>query len=93
MACGTPVLATAVGGIPEIIRHQVTGFSLPACDSNTIADSILMALNHPDPWAIGEHGRCHVLARYSLAASSEKWGAVLEELTWKQLEHSTVHAP
>jgi glycosyltransferase involved in cell wall biosynthesis len=29
MACGTPVLATAVGAVPEIVEHGVTGFTAP----------------------------------------------------------------
>jgi glycosyltransferase involved in cell wall biosynthesis len=29
MACGTPVLATALGAVPEIVEHGVTGFTAP----------------------------------------------------------------
>ena len=46
MACGTPVVATAVGGIPEVVSE---GFSGVLIDSPTIADvqeGIVKALNH-----------------------------------------------
>src|SRR5919202_3656531 len=93
MACGTAVLATPAGGIPDLIRHNVTGFILLARDPTTIANSIRAALNHPDLPAIARRGRSHVLAHYSLAASSTKWGAVLEELASRTFEPRKVPAP
>ncbi|HDJ89244.1 MAG TPA: glycosyltransferase family 1 protein, partial [Thermoprotei archaeon] len=47
MACGTPVLATPVGSIPEIIRDYKTGFLLKSNDPKDIADKIIELLNNP----------------------------------------------
>ncbi len=80
MACGTPVLATAVGGIPDVITHGVTGFILPDRDPNTIAHAIVSALAHPDRAVIARRGQQLVTQRYSLAASAEKWRRILDEL-------------
>jgi glycosyltransferase involved in cell wall biosynthesis len=41
LACGTPVVATAVGGIPEQIDHGVTGFLVPKGDADTMAQRSL----------------------------------------------------
>ena len=38
MACGTPVVATAVGGIPEQVEHGVSGFLVPPGDSSGMAE-------------------------------------------------------
>ena len=43
-ACGAPVVATAVGGIPELIEDGNTGFLVPLGDSNAMAERILEIL-------------------------------------------------
>jgi glycosyltransferase involved in cell wall biosynthesis len=44
LACGTPVIATQVGGISEQIVDGVTGFLTPAGDSKTMIDRALRLL-------------------------------------------------
>lgn len=44
LACGTPVIATGVGGIPEQIKDGETGFVVPPRDSYTMAMKILNLL-------------------------------------------------
>jgi len=47
MACGTPVLATPVGGIPDVIKDGETGFLLESNAPEHIADKITKLLNNP----------------------------------------------
>jgi glycosyltransferase involved in cell wall biosynthesis len=48
LACGTPVVATEVGGIPEQIADGDTGFLIPVKDSSLMADRIVKLLKNED---------------------------------------------
>jgi glycosyltransferase involved in cell wall biosynthesis len=45
MACGTPVVATAVGGIPEQVRDQQTGFLVLAGNAEAMANRLVQVLS------------------------------------------------
>jgi len=44
MACGLPVVASRVGGVPEIVRDGVNGFLIPPSDPAALADALRRAL-------------------------------------------------
>lgn len=48
LACGTPVIATSVGGVPEQISEGVNGFLIPARDSRAMADRIIYLARHAE---------------------------------------------
>jgi len=48
MAAGKPVLATGVGGIPEVVIHEETGLLVPPGNPQALAEGILRLLTHPD---------------------------------------------
>lgn len=41
MACGRPVVATQVGGLPEVVDHRETGLLVPARDPASLAEAII----------------------------------------------------
>ena len=48
MACGVPVVASKVGGLPEIIEDGVTGFVCPPDDIGCMAERAVSLLTDPD---------------------------------------------
>jgi N-acetyl-alpha-D-glucosaminyl L-malate synthase BshA len=47
MACEVPVIATRVGGIPEVVRHDVDGFLYDLGDVKSMAEGCLTILGNP----------------------------------------------
>ena len=47
MAAGLPVVATPVGGIPEVVIHQETGFLVPVENVQALGNAILKLLQNP----------------------------------------------
>lgn len=66
MACGTPVIATAVGGMPEVVVEGETGFIVPANDSEALAAKLAWFRDHPhEAERMGEAARTHVLSYFT----------------------------
>lgn len=58
MAAGRPVVATAVGGIPEVVVHGETGLLVPPGDPVSLADALRELLAHPErARVLGARGR------------------------------------
>jgi glycosyltransferase involved in cell wall biosynthesis len=46
MGAGLPVVASRVGGVPDLVREGETGFMIPPDDVETYAEKILLLLNN-----------------------------------------------
>jgi sugar transferase (PEP-CTERM/EpsH1 system associated) len=69
MASGLPVVATAVGGNPELVAHGATGALVPASDATALGDALVPYLDDGGLRAAhGAAGRRAVEARFSLDA-------------------------
>ena len=70
MACARPVVATRVGGIPEIVEDGVTGYLIPRRQPAAAAERILRLLADPDlRQAMGARGRRAVESRFNLQSN------------------------
>jgi glycosyltransferase involved in cell wall biosynthesis len=81
MSCGTPVVATAVGGIPEIIEDGKTGLLVPSENAQAIAADICRVLTNPDLRSrLSRAGIKEVKDRFSLRKQVDDFLAWYEEV-------------
>lgn len=73
--CKTPIVASEVGGIPEIVDHGLTGLLVKPGDSDGLALSILKLLEDPQ-------------LRINLGNAGKK--KVLNQFTWAQISDNTI---
>ncbi len=87
-AAGTPVVATRVGGIPEIVRDGTTGLLVPPRDAQSIAGAVLsLANDRAKAGAMGDSARRFVAPDFSLERMVMRIEALYEELIQeKQLD-------
>lgn len=81
MACGTPVLATPVGAIPDVIIDGKTGFIMENNSPECIAENVIRALNSPDLERIAENGRRFVEKNFTFEKVVENWKKVLQDIS------------
>lgn len=67
MAAGVPVVATRVGGLPDVVQEGVTGYLVPPRDPDALAEATVAVLQDPQRAAqMGEAARAVARERYSL---------------------------
>lgn len=77
MACGTPVLATPVGAVPDVIVDGITGFIMENNSPECIAENVIRALDSPDLDQIAKSGKQFVEENFSFESTVARWEEVL----------------
>jgi starch synthase len=81
MACATAVVASRVGGIPEVVDDGVTGLLVPPEDPPALADAMNLLLRDPGRAdAMGRAGRERAVAEFSWDAVAAQTVALYAEL-------------
>jgi glycosyltransferase involved in cell wall biosynthesis len=80
MARRKPVVATAVGGIPEVIRDGVSGLLVPPSDPDALAVALIRLARSPSLRSqLGEAGYATVVERFSMDAHVRRVEALYDE--------------
>lgn len=72
-AFSTPIVATEVGSLPEVVKNGKTGFLVPPQDSDALGDAICRLLRHPERRA--EMGK----NAYDFMESELSWDRIAEQ--------------
>ena len=74
MLCGTPVIASAVDGIPEIVQDGVQGYLVPAGDVDALAERLRFMFQEADVDTLGQQARAFAMRFFSADAYVEQYG-------------------
>ena len=75
----TPVVATAVGGVPELVKDGETGWLVPPRDPHALAQAILDALSNPEEARRrAENAYKHLLENFTVEKQVDKWEQALQ---------------
>jgi glycosyltransferase involved in cell wall biosynthesis len=73
MASGTPVIASRIGGLPEIVEDSVTGYLVPPGDVASLRARITDVLGDPAAGArLGSNARSRVVTEFSWERCAER---------------------
>lgn len=88
MAMAKPVVATRVGGIPEVVNPGVTGLLVPAKDADALARAMArLLLDKALPQILGHQGRAVVIEHFSLERMAERVEAVYHRVAGADRHH------
>ncbi len=78
MACGTPVLATPVGAIPDVIADEGTGFLLESTAPERIAQRIAMIFSYKELEKVADNAEGLIRQKFTKTAATERYDTMLK---------------
>lgn len=89
MAAGLPVIATSVGGNPEVIVEGQTGFLVPRASPESLAEKIVWLLDHPgEAKYMGRAGRKRVETQFDVRLTTKAYERLYIQVSRKSLPKS-----
>jgi len=80
MAAGKPVVATRVGGVPEVVEDGVTGLLVPPRDASALAEAILrLAEDEVLRRKMGEKGKERAISRFDIRLVAREYERLYKE--------------
>lgn len=89
MAAGLPVIATAVGGTPELVLHEQTGLLLPSADPLAMSHALAQLWSNPSQaQQLGKNGQQRIWQQFDLQKTVQQTETVYRQLWQEKCRHS-----
>lgn len=79
MALGVPTVATAVGGVPEVITHGKNGYLIRPNNSHELTDTIISVLENGSIEMISEAAKETIIDRFTLEVMVDKTNKIYQQ--------------
>lgn len=81
MACGTPVVAFDIGGMPDMIDHQISGYLAVPFESSDLAAGMMWMLEQKDRHdMLSQRARQTAVERYALKTIAHRYLALYQSI-------------
>ena len=81
LSCGTPVVAFNIGGMPDMIDHQINGYLATPFEPMDLADGMMWVLENVSRRnMLSQRARATVMERYALHAVAMRYSALYQSL-------------
>lgn len=80
MACGTPVLGTSVGGVPDVIENNINGFLVKNNDPSVLSSELIRILSLKNLETISDTALHTINERYSQSSVIKRWLDIVQNM-------------
>jgi glycosyltransferase involved in cell wall biosynthesis len=80
LALARPVVATEVGGVPSVIRHEETGLLVPPRDPDALADAMHRAVSDSNASRWGDNGARLIASEHSVEEMTRRYEEIYREV-------------
>jgi L-malate glycosyltransferase len=84
MSCATPAVVSRVGDLPDLVEEGVNGYLVESRLPEAFARRFLDLLEDPALWQAASQAALQTAARYSTAATVDRWNDILATMAEKQ---------
>jgi glycosyltransferase involved in cell wall biosynthesis len=79
MAAGRPIVASAIGGIPEVLAHETNGLLVPEKNPRALADAVRRLRSDPGlSERLGANARATAISTFDWASAAEAFERIFE---------------
>jgi len=78
MACGTPVVSFDVGGLKDIIDHEINGYKATPFDVNDLSHGLRFILEHPDKPRLDRDAREKALRQFENSVVAQQFRSLYQ---------------